>query len=482
MSFARLANHQHFLYCTDLEPDDIVSIMMFVDQISKQAQSATTPIKIAFLAGEGDSRIKLARMQKLIQQYQELGMLKNTEIIFIQGYSDFYGAQKEFKADGEDVLDAEQIATAVSTLPDGNDEKTKQAARDAVKQFLAANDNTLVISIKPMRELQDIANADSPVFCRHTLACTGSYNFRQICWSRDEAEKARLQGKLVNMLQVFAACFVYESHSTTEANSTSNLNAREFFELLAQANDNTILGGFRIFIANWKLHLLNFDRTDLLPKALAKLEKVLTAEQRQLFVQLINQDYTEQNNGSLRAMIAMIKATHAEDKELLKTVQGLERILGKWKSITQAAMQFVNSDPGLLAILSGSCDATVSVQPAKISFAGDYTKLAPRTAQDTQAGNVFVYLPGADMTVERYLALRSQQTPTFKPAELSAKQAALLEDIHQAILAVGKKIHALTYLREHAESDKPSRLARMAMSASHPADAAEADFSVQKKF
>src|SRR5690348_8805420 len=101
MSKSRLANYNNFLYCTDLEPDDIISIMIFVLRISQQAKQSITPINVSFLVGEGDSRIKFARIQKIIENYRSVGLLENVNISYIQGYSDFKGAQKDFKTDGE---------------------------------------------------------------------------------------------------------------------------------------------------------------------------------------------------------------------------------------------------------------------------------------------------------------------------------------------------------------------------------------------
>jgi hypothetical protein len=59
----KMSQHQNFIYLTDLEPDDMVSIMIFIHRISQQAKQSNTPIKIAFVVGEGDSAIKVARIE-----------------------------------------------------------------------------------------------------------------------------------------------------------------------------------------------------------------------------------------------------------------------------------------------------------------------------------------------------------------------------------------------------------------------------------
>ena len=443
MGIVRINQHQNFLYYTDLEPDDVVSIMIFVYRISQQAKQSITPIKLAFLVGEGDSAIKIARMQKLINEYKEIGLLQNTEISLIQGYSDYSGAQKEFLADGEDLLSTKEINEAKQIFPNGSDPKTKQQARSNINQFLTTNPNTLVISLKPMRELQDIANENNMVFNQHVLACTGSYNFRSIC-SGTESEEA-LQKKLVMLLNSFSRSYIYETYSTTETNSTSSLNATEFFNLVTRADKNTLLGKLKIFIDNWKNYLLENDRKVGLLEVLKKLNTAINEENQQAFKHALNGDFTENAWKLLRPIIDEGQKKYVDNKELLSAFQKLGRLLGKWKNITQAPMQIVNADPGLLAVLTGDCDAHLCIQPVEIAFQGQFTILKLPEENKTESCRTFVYLPGAKTTLTNYLQLREQEKEQkTKPKELQISQEDLLNDINRVITTTGIEINALT--------------------------------------
>lgn len=436
MLSARINQHQHFLYYTDLEPDDVVSIMMFAQQISKQAR----PSKIAFLVGEGNSAIKVARMQQLIDELKKLHLLQQADISIIQGYSEFNGTQKGFNADGLDSLTEKEIEDAKKTLPDGSDAKVKQMAREQIKRFLADNSNVLVISLKPMHELQDIANEDSSIFNQHVLACTGSYNFRSTYWGATPEAEAANQQQLVKLIKSFAHSFIYETYSTTETNSISSANAPEFFALVKDAKPNTLLAKFHIFMANWKNHLLAVDRK-YLPETLKKLAAIISTEHQQKFLTALNQDYSKTEGDALSQIMTEAQTKYADNKEIFPLLQRLNRLLGKWKSITQVPLQMVSSDPGLIATLSGDCDAHMSVQPIDIGFHGQYTLLKQPTTEVT----TFAYLPGAETTLEKYLQVREA-----KSSELKTEQAALFSDISRAITDTGRKINQLSLSQPQA--------------------------------
>lgn len=436
----QLQKHTNFLYATDLEPDDIVSLMLFISQISEQAKQSPIPLKIAFLVGEGNSAIKVARMNKLIEKYQNIGLLKNVCTSVIQGYSDIYGAQKNFKEDGKDLLSEQEIKSALQTLPDGTQSETKLRACDSVKGFLNDHANTLVISIKPMRELQDLYNKDNTVFQNHVLACTGSYNFRSICWSREKAEEARLQANLLNMCNAFSQSYIYETFSTTESNSTSNQNAPAFFNLVENAADDELLGTLRLFINQWKMHLLADDRRRL-PELLNKLNDILSPEQKELFSTALQSNFTDDYWKVLRPIVDENLKKFAENKEAIDNLQSLSRLMGKWKNLTQAHLQTVNADPGLIAVLTGACDDNLSIQAAKFGFQGAYTQLS----QPDENTHTLVYLPGKDTTLAQYLAWRQTENASkCKVVELKSLQENLLNNINTAITTSGNYIQALT--------------------------------------
>lgn len=432
----QLQKHTNFLYATDLEPDDIVSLMLFFSHISEQAKHSIMPINIAFLVGEGNSAIKVARMNKLIEKYRRIGLLKNVNTSVIQGYSDFYGAQKNFKQDGNDLLNEQEIALALQTK---TEDKSKVC--EVVTSFLNDNANTLVISIKPMRELQDIYNNDNAIFKNHVLACSGSYNFRSICWNKDKTKEPLLQADLANMCNAFAQSFIYETFSTTETNSTSDQNAPDFFKLVETAADDELLGSLRVFINHWKTHLLAADRRGL-PDLLSKLnDDVLLPEQKELFSNALKNDFTDDQWKVLRPIVDENLKKFTADKEVIDTLQALSRLMGKWKNLTQAKLQIVNADPGLIAVLTGACDDHLSIQPAKFGFQGSYTQFS----QPDENTHTLAYLPGSGTTLEQYLTWRQiEKANKTKIPGLKSLQGNLLNCINNAINAAGKHIQDLT--------------------------------------
>ena len=432
----QLQKYNSFLYATDLEPDDVVSIMLFLMALNRRTRDTVTPVNVSFLVGEGNSAVKVARMQKMLEKYKAVGLLTKVNVSIIQGYSDYYGSQRNFSADGKEILSAQELESVVKSLPDGSKVETKSAACEKIKSFLATNPNTLVISLKPMRELQDVYYQDQSVFKQHTLACTGSYNFRSICWSKDKNEEARLQSELLKLCNAFSASFIYETYSTTKANSTSNYNSPAFFDLVEKAADDELLGSLKLAIQSWTAHLLADDRRRL-PELLAKLNGNIQPEMMECFVSLLNASFTEEAWKILRPVVDEGQKSFANDKEVLDVFQSLSRLLGKWKSLTQAKLQIVNADPGLIAVLAGACDEHINLQPAKFGFQGAYTALS----QPDENTRTQVYLPGKDTTLEKYLAWRQQEVATkAKIAELKACQERLLASINVAITLAGVDI------------------------------------------
>lgn len=436
----QLRQHKSFLFATDMEPDDIVSLMMFLCQINELAKTSSTPLRVVFLVGEGNSAIKCARITKMLKAYTGLGLLKNVYESLIQGYSDFGGSQKNFAADGNDMLNEQEIAQAVVRRRDGSKPETQKSARDAIKKYLAANPATLVISLKPMRELLDIAREDSSVFKSHTLAATGSYNFRSSFWSQDKDAEKKRQDELVKLCNSFAQSYIYETHSTTETNTLSSVTGETFFKLLKQSPEGALLDSLRIQINDWKIHLLAEDRRRL-PELLARLKGILSEAQQASFTTALMKDYAEADWKQLRQVVDDGQQKHAGNKDALDAFQSLGRLLGKWKNLTQAELQIVNADPGLLAVLSGACDNHLGIQPAAIRFQGSYTVLsAPDENTKTR-----VYLPGKNTTLAQYLEWRKQETTArAKPAELKSAQDALLVDINNAITQAGVQIYDVT--------------------------------------
>ncbi len=442
-----LKHHQNFLFCTDLEPDDMFSLLIFIDKITEQAKTTSDRLKVAFLVGEGNSVIKAARMQKMLSASKKLELLTNVDVSVIRGYSDYTGSQKTFQNEGQDWLSDQECEWILEQYPNNNKKLHTDMQPESLKNvsnFLQSNENVLVIAIKPMREFQDLIESEPTVFSSHDLALTGSYNLR-VLWQKGKAPDSEFdaaQAKTLKWLNAFKNTDFYETFSTTEINSTSIKNAPECFNLIDKADEHDVLGHLRTLIHSFKNYLLENDRKIALPNYLNKLENAISSEERQCFEAVLN-DYQSETGERLRTIVDNGMAQYKNDESLLGSFRGLSRLLSKWKSMTQATYQTVNADPGLLALLSGECDHLMTISPVTIGFNGEYT--APKT--HGKGSNTHLYLPGS-MNIDDYLEIRTQQdVKKLKreqlPADFIAAQDQLLAGINQVMTNSVQKIAAL---------------------------------------
>lgn len=432
-----LKQHHSFLFFTDLEPDDIVSLMIFIQQVSAQAALSANPIKLTFVVGEGDASIKVMRMNKLLKMYRQTGLLENVDINVIQGFSDAYGTQKNFIKEGQELCSADEIAEVRGRGKSSNPEEVKSNALQAIEKFLTDNDNSLVISIKPMRELRAIYGRDKVKLANHVLALTGSYNLRADCWSQDKSVERELEKGLVNLMQAFKNTYFYETYSTTADNSISDKHAPDYFKLLTQASDG-LFGSLKQLIENWKTHLLSDDRKRL--PAILTSTKLAQAEV-EIIMQALNKDCNQDTLKVVNEVLKKAMDACKTDDVLTKNFQSLSRVIGKWKSLTLASLQFVNADPGLLAVLTGECDENVSIQCADLDLQGYTILQSPKQNHN----KTFVFLPGKDTTLIEYLDWRSEEkSKKVKPDALKIRQEQLFQAVVDTITQHGISLNSKT--------------------------------------
>lgn len=455
-----LYQYDHYVISTDLEPDDTGFLLLFISSVSKHPR--LDGVTIAFLVGEGDSRIKMMRIKKFLAEARKLGLLPlpDSAITFIQGYTNFFGSQEKFTDDGKESLDDVQIMQAKSEYPDGTLIDTHAQSRAQIKDFLALHPNTLVISVKPMQELLDIADEDASVFNSHSLAYSGSYNFR-VTWEYVEDVRA-VQNKHIDLIHAFGQSLGYEGFSATDTTFISEATS-DLFNILEDTNA-PLLQAWHKGIKLWNRYLLAGDREDFPQqlKVLAQIpdsitEEILSAEEIQLlrnpqrFVEIFNQPYTETAAGIKPMLDQLQKPRPGLSASQIADIAYLSRTVRRWKCMTEAGEQIINVDPGLMACLIDNDVATFV--PVTIDFDDrGYTQLTPPTGK---SHSFFVLPAGVSLAKHReYLALKDmhhvagstqEQRLQQLSAQIQPRQKDLYKAIHQALLNTALEVNALNY-------------------------------------
>lgn len=422
--------HRSFLFSTDLEPDDIFAFMCFMQQVEIQAaENPSDLIKVAFLVGEYESSIKVARMEKMIELYRKSFQLPlNISLSVLPGYSDFTGSQKKFTQDGIETLSEAEIKSALEKKTKSEQSETLIKLRD----YLVNNSNTLVISLKPMREL---LNLEPETLAQHVFAGTGSYNFRA-CWGKNSDGtqkpleiKQNVQKKLIDTLSAFKTAYVYETFSGTENNVFSDQTAPLLFKCVAEAPEGGLLASVRNLIHNWNTYLLEDDRRDMqwIINELTAIQNGSTPdlqnEDKPYFEFIIQNNYRKNEFKQLQQIIQSKQSEYKDNPNKLSIWQRAGRIAQKWKNITETQLQIVNADPSLITIISGACVDLVSAASTNISFNGEYTTLSPASAVES---TIRILLPGSNTTVAQYHEWRNEEKDNQqKSAELSKAQTEL---------------------------------------------------------
>ena len=456
-------NHHSFLLTTDLEPDDVIAIIKIVQAISKQAESSSDPLKLTIVLGEGNSNIKYAFMEKLIERFKSINLLQNMEVEClvdvecVRGFSNFNGSQEGYIDDGKPLLNDEEIQ---SILKKPIEDKT--ATLQKIKSFLATNDNTLVIAMKPFGEFLEI---EPDLFHPHTLVAYGSYNFRETWKSTDKNTETELKKKVLTMLNAFAASYIYERWFTVQQTCYSLENDPELFESIIGAKDQSILNIINIMIHNWNNHIIKSQFDDYGKYLEVLFAKNIFTESEKTFLKQVNPE--SQNKKLYSEIKALIESklqvvTNNDEPVFEKLKRGIILL----ENLT-SSMQFVNADADLIAVVTGSCEHAITAAPANFSFNGAKTGILPPTS-DT---NTYVFLPGADTSVEKYLQWQREQSN-----ELKAAQANLFSVLKTSINDSLKQIEKI----ERDIESKPSTATRYLHVFSHYAKH-ENEFSTIEK-
>lgn len=431
--------HQSFLFSNDMENDDLMSEIMFAQELTKQAQrNPSKEYKLTFLVGEGDAGIKVASQKKVIDLLKEQGLLSEPNITteVIRGYTDKTGSQARYENDGQAFLTEGEIQ-AVKGQPGD-----RVATNKAITTFLKENPNTAVIGIKPHREFMSIAETDASVFKNHTYYFTGSYNNRAL-WNRkctDNREETKQA--MIDMLGAFKNAYMFESFSAHKMNSTSSTNNKAMFDLIKQAPEGSLLHRFAASIESWNAYMLDWDRQEL-PQVIDRViaSTKLLANERDSLIAMVKgkacelssddqaklstmRDSIWKKSEALKATVKKLKLVPADSADLdqesvaqsielaeaaLSNLQRLSRLLSKWDNITGPELQFVNADCAFIAtLLNDDVVKAVTNEKCDLIFDGDFSAF-----EDSETSNFHICLPKGT-TVEAYKAARTNEAEHLK--------------------------------------------------------------------
>jgi len=391
-----IKNHESYLFCTDLEPDDVQAQRQLFQHLKLLAQTENPIVqrRVCFVVGEGHGPLKYARQQRLIEQFKAEGLLSdNIAIQIIEGCSTDHGPQRGFEEEGFEVLTQAEIAIARKRPREPIETVNKN-----ISEFIKVNKNTLVISLKPVFELLNLHKRDPDIFKQHVFAGSGGFNFRAIFPKRPfknnfkaadpyraalkkyEIDLQLSQESVINLLNAFKEAYMYETFTATRTSSTSELNAAEFFKSLKAASRASSLGSLKVLIENWGEHLLSKDRAGL-PEVLQEIinrsaGKINSQDQTIILDNVCIKLYKELSAETLQSIYAVVDKVKDALGQNDSIYVGLKRLVNKWKNMTECGLQFVNADPGILAVMTGACEDTLELKPVKLSFIGDYTRLA----------------------------------------------------------------------------------------------------------
>jgi hypothetical protein len=362
--------HSDFIFSTDLESDDIVSILQFAQFLKElNTKGEVKQSNVAFLVGEGNSAIKVERLKKYLTHLQSLGFFQQCELQIIRGYSHHWGPQKDFKTDGQESLSQEEIqqilqkeAANEAKQDIGDYENNLQMiAQNQIVDFLSKYPNTAMINLKPPRELIDISKSPEKkaVLSKSVYYGTGSYNHRALF---DPKKKKACQDELLGLLKQFKETFVFETYSAHESNSTSMKNAPALFGMLASAKPKESLYFLAKFIDLWGDHLLAADRAAL-PKQLAQLveAKQINKEEEKALLTMFNDKRAHISDDQFSHYKKMFASLGNKIENANKTVTALlaadrEMLPTKLTQLIEAKQIDVEQGKALLTTLGDKID------------------------------------------------------------------------------------------------------------------------------
>lgn len=256
---------------TDLEPDDVLAIMML-------------PSAKYVVVGEGDVNIKFERASRY---YSLLGYWPE----FLRGHM----SNKPYHCDGE------EFDGLLRSVPDLSFSPALINGRYADKfhEFARAKEPVMV-SLKPMRELFGWYLRNSAevlgLIKKVTLYAYGGFNFRNLLTMDLISGKYGLQDELVTFLRGFKNAVIYESfHVTGARNSMNRVSAPLIYKMLDQHRKYRYVQALFRLIGLWNRHIVKEIqeemRTDTDPESCKRSRKILESIQGNEDFQFVVADF-----------------------------------------------------------------------------------------------------------------------------------------------------------------------------------------------
>lgn len=314
---------KQIIIMTDLEPDDLIAIDMLYKYMLKHAVTTKylfqDPI---FIVGEGNSTMKVLRTQT----YYNYNCID--KVIIKEGYS----SSKNFNYDGHDidlyvdennVIKNKQNNVAIDHYKTGKNILNNEDKLKNIDDILSKHSDSVIICLKPPRELMDLYKIKNEYFNKMTLVAYTSFNFR--CLFKpivtSASEPIVTSSDMINFLNSFESTYLYETYH-------------------AIGSDNTITGND-----------VDFKKIPLYIQKVIKLWNLdmITDCESSIKEKINDWDFTDQHvTDYLSTNIS------TSDAEYVK------RNYKVWKSIKDTkSEQFVNADCGLVSMLINDYDNVV---------------------------------------------------------------------------------------------------------------------------
>ena len=288
-------NFSNLVIMTDLEPDDVLAIDMLLNEYPDKQYS--------FLVGEGNAHMKYLRAN----EYYNSGKYYPNKYNVYEGYASL----KIFNYDGHEiglyVNDEGTIMTKEGEYYYTKDLKLPVVNLDTLKELFEKN--TIILCLKPPRELMDIYKSDNSFFKDRNTTFIAYTSFNLRCLLKTGATSDELS----NLLNSFSNTYLYETYHAI-GNDTVIENQDMDFKMFPQ-----------LF-----LNIMNLWNTDM----------IVDCEES------VKSKIVNWNLSNEMVLDYLLSDAQYEDKKYVK------RNYKVYKSIKDTNMeQFVNADTGLVVML-----------------------------------------------------------------------------------------------------------------------------------
>ena len=413
------------IFSTDLEPDDVMGIYALIAELKQQKH----PIDLIFLVGEGNSGIKVLRMQKMIEIMREEGLLDDSIVTrVVQGY----GSSKTFELDGVELYGTkEQIDAALkaSKRGDGSTSEEHQLTLFEISEIVIASPETFVIGIKPPREFKDLCCSIGTSQLMRDAIYLGSFSFNIRTFMSEAEELAEKNGEdkksavvseqamIYKFLTSFREMYYFESFFAL--GSKNSFNEKECGAIFSSM-ENTPLGSvFSRLMQNWNAHVLGSD-----PEKIAKYAKNEPA--RAKILETLLRNWTAETEASILSSLSL--ETISDETERKKEEDSVHRKIKKWKNISGSGAQFIAADvAAVLSSLGEEDNIGVQVLPFQVSYNDShYTVLSADGGATPTSASVFVCVPSGTTAKEfesylRFVADKARVEDLIKKESLKGE-------------------------------------------------------------